>query len=70
MPNLLRFETVPVADEEKGAAVGAAAAVRDFSTKEETERNFLLMSIAYAANIGKLILHNVPQVYYKFKGNA
>jgi len=47
-----RFETIPVPDEEKKVVVDVIMLEKDFSSKEEVERNFLLMSIAYAANIG------------------
>ena len=48
-----RFETAPVPEEEKKVVVEVIVLEKDFSSKEEVERNFLLMSIAYAANIGR-----------------
>ena len=48
-----RFETAPVLAEEKKVVVEVIVLEKDFSSKEEVERNFLLMSIAYAANIGR-----------------
>ena len=37
---------------EVAAAPGPAVLDKTFSTAEEVERNFLLLSVAYAANIG------------------
>ena len=55
----LRFETVPVPDDDKKVVVEVMMLEKDFSSKEEVERNFLLMSIAYAANIGQ-----APCIYF------
>ena len=51
-----RFTTIPVEtketeDKAKVESVHIVPA-KSFSTKEEVERNFLLLSVAYASNIG------------------
>ena len=50
IPIKSRFTTVPV--ESKEEPVAEVLPDKSFSNKEEVERNFLLLSIAYASNIG------------------
>ena len=50
IPIKSRFTTIPV--ETKEEPVTEAVQDKSFSNKEEVERNFLLLSIAYASNIG------------------
>ena len=49
IPIKSRFTTVPVVEEPVKVDI---APEKSFSNKEEVERNFLLLSIAYASNIG------------------